>query len=82
MPSSGDPNRRSGTRRCLELLTEFGGGEDWDEAAACEALARAYSVAGDKREKNVWLDRARTALKSIAKPDDRQPIEEDLKTIR
>jgi hypothetical protein len=39
-------------------------------------------VAGDKREKNVWLDRARTALKSIAKPDDRQPIEEDLKTIR
>jgi hypothetical protein len=69
-------------RRCLELLAEFGGGEDWDEAAAYEGLARAYSVAGDDKEKKAWLTRARLALKAVADPDDRRPIEEDLKTIR
>jgi hypothetical protein len=69
-------------RRCLEILEEFGGGEDWDEAAACEGLARAYSVAGDRRERDAWLDRAHSALKSVAKPDDRRPIEDDLKTIK
>jgi hypothetical protein len=69
-------------QRCLELLTDFGGGENWDEAAACEALARAYSVAGNKDEKKAWLARAREALKSVANPEDRQPIEDDLKTIK
>jgi hypothetical protein len=39
-------------------------------------------VAGDKRERDAWLDRAHTALKSVAKPDDRRPIEDDLKTIK
>lgn len=68
-------------RRCLELLTAFGGGEDWDEAAACEALARAYSAAGDENEKKAWLGRARDALQSVADPDDRRPIEEDLRAI-
>jgi hypothetical protein len=68
--------------RCLELLNEFGGAEDWDEAAACEGLARAYSIAGDKAQKDAWLARAREALKAIASPDDRQPIEDDLKTIK
>lgn len=68
--------------RCLELLTEFGGGENWDEAAAYEALARAYSVAGNKSEKNAWLARAHEALKSVADPDDRESIEADLKTIK
>ena len=68
--------------RCLDLLTDFGGGEDWDEAAAYEALARAYAVAGDKDQKNAWLARARAAAKSIADRDDREPIEDDLKTIK
>ncbi|MGD0121034.1 MAG: hypothetical protein ABSC46_00545 [Candidatus Limnocylindrales bacterium] len=69
-------------QRCLDLLTEFGGGEDWDEAAAYEALARAYAVAGDRKQKDALLAKARQALKSIKDPDDRQPIEEDLKTIK
>ena len=68
--------------RCLELLTEFGGGEDWDEASAYEALARAYSVAGSKKERDVWLARAREALKSVTSAEDREPIEEDLKSIK
>ena len=69
-------------QRCLDLLTEFGGGEDWDEAAAYEALARAYSVAGDKERRNAWMARAREAVKSIVNRDDREPIEDDLKTIK
>ena len=68
--------------RCLELLEEFGGGESWDEAAACEGLARAYSVAGNRGERNAWLARAHEALKAVTDQADREPIEEDLKTIR
>jgi hypothetical protein len=67
--------------RCLELLDGFGGGEDWDRAAAYEALARAYSLAGNKKERDRWLAKARDALQSIADPSDREPIEADLKTI-
>jgi hypothetical protein len=68
--------------RCLDLLTDFGGGEDWDEAAAYEALARAYSVAGDRKQRDALVAKARQALKSIANRDDREPIEADLKTIK
>jgi hypothetical protein len=68
--------------RCLELLDEFGGYEDWDHAAAYEGLARAYALAGAKEQKNAWLAKAREALKSIANRDDREPIEEDLKSIK
>jgi hypothetical protein len=67
--------------RCLELLTEFGGAEDWDEAAAYEGLARAYKLAGNKKQKDEWLAKAREALKSVADPGDREPIENDLKSI-
>ncbi|MGA3029184.1 MAG: tetratricopeptide repeat protein [Candidatus Limnocylindrales bacterium] len=69
-------------RRCLELLTEFGGGENWDEAYAYEALARAHALAGNKDEKNAWLSKARATAKAIADPNDREPIEEDLKTVK
>ncbi len=68
--------------RCLELLTEFGGAQSWDIAAAYEALARAYALAGSKGEKNAWLDRAREALKSVPDPDEREPIEADLRSIK
>ena len=69
-------------RRCLDVLTEFGGGEDWDAAAAYEALARAYAVAGDNRQKDAWMAKARQAIKAIKDRDDREPIEADLKTIK
>jgi len=68
-------------RRCLELLTDLRGAEDWDEAAAFEALARAHAVAGDEEQKNAWLARAREALVSISDPADREPIEADIKSI-
>lgn len=69
-------------RRCLELLTDFGGGEDWDEAYAYEALARAYSVAGDRDEANAWLVKARVVARAIADPNDRDQVDQDLKTIK
>jgi hypothetical protein len=68
--------------RCLELLTDFGGAEDWDEAAAYEGLARAYALAGNKAESNAWLGRARDALTNIADPMERTPIEADLRSIK
>jgi hypothetical protein len=68
-------------KRCLELLTEFGGEEDWDEAAAYEALARAYGVAGEEEHMRDWLARAREAVETIENPDDRRPIEEDIRAL-
>ena len=47
------------------LLTDFGDGENWDEAAVYEALARAYSVAGNRDESRRWIAKARQTLKSI-----------------
>jgi hypothetical protein len=69
-------------QRCLHLLSEFGGYEDWDMAAAYEGLARAYSLAGDKAETRRWLDLANEAIKNVADPDDRRPIADDIKTIK
>jgi hypothetical protein len=68
-------------RRCLEILTEAGGGEDHDLAAAYEALARAYGVAGDREQMHDWLARAREAVEAIANPKDRRPIEEDIRSL-
>ena len=68
-------------KRCLELLTEFGGAEDWDEAAAYEALARAYGVAGEREHMHDWLAQAREAVKTIQNPDDRRPIEADIRSL-
>jgi hypothetical protein len=69
-------------RRCLEILTEFGGGEDWDMASACEGLARAYAAAGDRDSSRTWVEKAREALGQVADADDRLPIETDLESIR
>lgn len=70
-------------RRCLELLEGPAAEdrEDWDLAAAFEAMARAFAAAGDEPARDVWLDRARAALADIVDPDDRAVIEQDLTTI-
>jgi hypothetical protein len=39
-------------------------------------------VAGNRGERNAWLARAHEALKAVTDQADREPIEEDLKTIR
>ena len=74
-------------RRCLAILEEHaaaadrGGAEDWDAAAAYEALTRAHAVAGDRVESDRWAIRAREACATIADPADREIIEQDLATI-
>jgi hypothetical protein len=55
--------------------------EDWDRAAAYEALARANAVAGDRDEAGRYLDLARADAAAIANPDDRKHIEADLGSI-
>jgi DNA-binding transcriptional MerR regulator len=67
-------------RRCLALCEEYGLG-DWDVAAAYEALSRASLVAGDEAAARDWKARAVAALRDIADPDDREPIEADLATL-
>jgi hypothetical protein len=67
-------------RRCLEIL-EDAEHEDWDLAAAYEALARAHGVAGDAAAAAGWKAKARAAVSAIADPEDRQTIEQDLATL-
>ena len=67
-------------RRVLELCEENGIG-DWDLAFAHEALARAHAVAGDRRETERALQRARAAAENIAEDEDRDLLLSDLGTI-
>jgi hypothetical protein len=50
-------------------------------AAAYEALARAWTVAGDAGEARAWLARARTATAAIADTEDREVIDSDLAAL-
>lgn len=69
-------------RRCLDLLDAGAAGvEDWDRAAAAEAMARALAVAGDERGAAEWRGVAVAALDAIADPEDRAVIEQDLGTL-
>ena len=67
-------------RRCLATI-EAEGGEDWDLAAAYEAMARAYLAAGDRAQTVLWNARGRAALDDISDPEDRDQIAEQLDTI-
>jgi hypothetical protein len=69
-------------RRCLALVERHGEDmEDWDLAAAHEALARAHSAAGDAAEARRHLELARAETVKIAEPDDRKHIEADLESL-
>lgn len=65
-------------RRCLALLDGVEGAEDWDIAAAYEALARASALAGDTAAARDWLAQGHRAAAAISDPDDRKPIESGL----
>jgi hypothetical protein len=73
-------------RRASEIVAAGGDGfEDWDAAAAAEAMARALAVAGDvagdAAGAAVWRTRAAAALETIADAEDRAVIEADLATL-
>jgi DNA-binding transcriptional MerR regulator len=70
-------------RRCLELAeaaARAGVADDWDVPAALEGLARALGVAGDRAAAEATRARALEAVTTIADPEDRQLIEQDLET--
>ncbi|HZC75852.1 MAG TPA: hypothetical protein VE220_07750 [Gaiellaceae bacterium] len=69
-------------RRCLALVQGHGEEmEDWDLAAAHEALARAHAASGEPDEARRYLELARTETAAIANPKDRHHIEEDLGSL-
>ena len=73
--------------RCLALLDECasrpdsGGAEDWDRAAAFEALARAEATAGNRPAALAWKALGLAECARITDEDDRRPIENDLDSI-
>jgi hypothetical protein len=66
--------------RCVAHCTENGIG-DWDLAAAYEALARAYLVAGNDGEYRRNLELGREAVAQIADGEDREHIAKDLEEL-
>jgi tetratricopeptide (TPR) repeat protein len=69
-------------RRCIELVESAPGEmEDWDLAAAHEALARAHLAAGEIDEARRHLELAREETAKIAEEDDRKHIEADLESL-
>jgi hypothetical protein len=69
-------------RRCLALCEAGGEGfEDWDVAAALEALARAHAVGGDDEAAKAAAERARAAAEAIADAADREVILADLPAL-
>jgi DNA-binding transcriptional MerR regulator len=67
-------------RLVLQICQDNGIG-DWDLGFAHEALARAYSVVGDRDEARRWLEQARQAAAEVGEDDDREMLLADLETI-
>jgi hypothetical protein len=55
--------------------------EDWDLAAAHEALARAHLAAGEVDEARRHHELAREEVANVAEEDDRKHIEADLDSL-
>ena len=69
-------------RRAVAILAAGGDGiEDWDDAAAAEAMARALVVTGDLTGAAEWKARGVVALAGIVHEADRRVIEADLATL-
>ena len=68
-------------RRSVDIAEASPEREDWDLAAACEAMARAQLCAGDRTAARAWMVRARAELAQVADADDRESIEGDLKDL-
>jgi hypothetical protein len=68
-------------RRCVEIIEADADREDWDLAAAYEAMARALAVSGDVRGAAEWKAKAEAALTAIAEEEDREQIGQDIATL-
>lgn len=66
-------------RRCLELVEAHPGVmEDWDEAFAYEALARASAAVGDLEAARAHFAKAEALTREVAQEGDREVIEAEL----
>jgi DNA-binding transcriptional MerR regulator len=69
-------------RRCLELVDSAPREmEEWDLAAAYEAMARAHVTAGETAEAARYKSLGLEAIAKVADGEDRKPIEADLASI-
>jgi hypothetical protein len=69
-------------RRCLEIVEATPAEmKEFDLPSAYEALARAYSVAGDSDESRRYVELGREATAKIADDEDRKHMEDDFATI-
>ncbi len=70
-------------RRCLELVeSDPAAMEDWDLAAAYEALARAHAIAGDADESMRYRDLGFEAVAKVSDAADGEHIAADLRGIQ
>jgi len=67
-------------KRCLQVTLD-NNLKDFDLAFAYEAMARAYTISGDKEETARYLSQAKEASAQIAKSGDREYFISELKTI-
>ena len=69
-------------RRCLQLVESAPEEmDDWDLAAAHEALARAHATAGDADQAAEQVELGRAALAQIADAENREQLAADFATI-
>ena len=69
-------------RRCLAIVEgEPAAMDDWDLTGAYEAMARAFSTAGDMDQARRFHGLGVAASASIADPEDREHLVSDLATI-
>jgi len=61
--------------------TVAGGGDDWMRASALEGLARAHAAAGNRRERDDYLQMAREALDDISEKGERDLIASQIDTV-
>lgn len=72
------PEALRNARRCLELTEQHGDEmKDFDLAFAYEGLARAYALAGNRKEAENYLQLARQAGDKIADEEDRKIFFDD-----
>jgi hypothetical protein len=68
-------------RRCVSIAEANPDREDWDLAAAYEAMARALAVSGDLRGAAEWKAKAQTACDAISEDEEREVIAQDIATL-
>jgi hypothetical protein len=56
--------------------------KDWDMPFVYEALARAYSIAGDKAECSKYIDRAQKSIAKIADDQDKAICQGELDQVQ